>query len=164
MGYYVATTSSIFSRMVDLDADSLTTVLVSDCITDAEAEVNKWLSRRYDLTSYQTTTATIPPLMVQLTTRLAEAYTWQRSSRGAKESLTRGDNLEKKVLENLKALANNEANLIDSTGAVIADSSENSMFQVKCSSLDYKPTFNEGKSTSWVVDEDKLDDIDDGNY
>ena len=163
MGFYVATTTTLSVRMPDVDFDSLTTSLVSACIDDAEAEVNKWVSRRYSLTSYQTTTAAIPPMMRSLTIKLAEGYFWQRNSRGSKESLTRGNNLEKGVLANLKDLSEYKASLVDTAGALIPNDTNNGAFRVLCNTTDYRDTFNEGPSSKWKVDPDKLDDIDDGN-
>lgn len=164
MGYYVSTVTSISVRVPDLELDTATTAMVSASIDDAEAEVNKYLSRRYDMSPFQTTTASIPPLMRTLSIRLTEAYVWQRNSRGAKESLKRGDNLEKSVIENLIALSTYVANLTDTAGSLIPSDANNGAFRVLSNTVDFRDTFNEGKSSQWHVDRDKLEAIDDGDF
>lgn len=163
MSFY-ATTTAIASRCPDLElADTATSDLVSACLDDASAEVDKYLSRRYDLTNYQTTTAAIPPMMRSLTIRLAEAYVWQRNSRGAKESLKRGDNLEKAVIQNLIDLRDYDASLVDTSGALIANDPDAGSFRILSNTKDYRDTFNEGKSAKWKVSATKLSDIPDGD-
>lgn len=164
MGFYVSTTTSLETRLVDVEFDTATTSLVNNCIEDAEAEVNKWLSKRYDLSPYQTTTAAVPPMMRSLAVKLAEGYYWQRASRGSKESLSRGNSLEKNALQNLKDLSEFKANLVDTAGSLIVDDPDNSSFRVLNNTSDYRPTFNEGSSAHWRVDRDKIDDSDAGDY
>ncbi len=162
MPFYVATITALSVRMPDLDFDSLTTAMVEASFEDAENEINKWLSRRYDLSPYQTTTASIPPMMRSLAIRLAEAYTWQRNSRGSKESLTRGNSIEKQVLANLLDLREYKASLVDTAGALIPDDKNNGAFRVLSNTKDYRDTFNEGPSSGWKLDATKRQDIEDG--
>ena len=48
MGLY-ATLTSLYPRMVNVTEDTATSALLTECLSDAEAEVNKFLSRRYDI-------------------------------------------------------------------------------------------------------------------
>jgi len=153
------TTTTLDTRMVGLTFDSVTTALATEMISDAEAEVNKWLSRRYDLSSayFQTTTGT-PPIVRSLATRLAEGYMWRANSRGSKESLTRAKSFIDDVMNNLKNIAGYKVDLTDTTGALIPDKS-NTAYRVLSNTTDYANTFNEDDSLNWAVDPDKLDDI-----
>lgn len=128
-------------------------------IEDAENEVDKYLSRRYDIASatFQTTTS-IPPIVRSMSTRLAEAYMWKSMSRGSKESLSRGKDLEKSVLDNLKLIADYKADLLLTDGSLVVDMS-NTSARVLSNTRSYSTTFNEDDSLSWQVDEDKLTDI-----
>lgn len=145
--------------MVGLRFDSATTQLASAMIDDAEAEIDKYLSKRYDLSSntFQTSTS-IPPLVTSLCLKLSEAYLWRTTSRGGKESLTRSEKLEKTVLDNLKQIAEYKLDLISSSGSVIADM-QNTAYRVLCNTSDYTTTFNEDSELNWSVDSDKLEDI-----
>ena len=145
--------------MIGINFDAATTSLASAMIDDAEAEVNKYLSRRYDLSSatFQTSTS-VPPIVRALTTTLAEGYMWERLSRGSKESLSRGKNLVDQVLKNLGQIASYKVDLVNTTGSLITDMS-NTAFRVLSSTTDYSTTFNEDEETDWEVDPDKLDDI-----
>lgn len=158
MGTY-ATTTSLQTLLVNITFDSATTSLATTLIGHAEAEVNKHLSKRYDLSASQFQTSTsIPPLVRSLTEKLSEAYMWQRNSRGSKESLKRGEMLEKSALDNLMLIRDYKADLVNTLGAVIADGA-NAGMQIKCNTTDYTPTFAEDEETSWAVDSDKLEDI-----
>lgn len=158
MGYY-ATTTSLATVIPDFEADTATTALFGQCITDAESECNKWLSRRYDLTTWQTSGAAVPPMLRTLALTYAEGLFWQRASRGAKESLARGKELKKDALENLKNIAEYKANLVDTAGAGI-EGADDQDFRVLCNTSDYTPTFNERDPIRWKKDRDKNDDED----
>ena len=158
MGLY-ATTTALATRMLGVTFDTATTALASAMIDDAEAEVNKYLSKRYDLSSATFQTATsIPPLVRQLTQRLAEGYTWKGNSRGGKESLARGNDLIKEVKDNLTLIKDFKCDLLNTAGSLIAESSS-SPFRVQCNTTNYTPTFNEDDELTQAIDSDKLDDI-----
>jgi len=158
LGLY-ATTTSLSTRMIGVTFDSLTTALATEMINDAESEVNKYLSRRYNLSSadFQTTTG-IPPLVRTLSTRLAEGYMWKSNSRGGKESLKRGESLERSVLDNLKLIAEYKSDLTLTNGSLVSEA-VNSAVRVLSNTEDYSNTFNEDDSLSWQIDDDKLTDI-----
>lgn len=156
MGIY-ATTTAISSLLADFD--SLTSnqiTLLGKCITHAENEINKFLSKRYDITVWNTTTS-IPPLVTSLAETYAEGFYWYRASRGGKETLARGKTLMDMVMTNLKDLASYRANLVDSSGNLIAE--KNASLGVLGDTDSYFPTFAEDDSLDWQVDSTKLSDI-----
>jgi hypothetical protein len=156
MGLY-ATTTSLETLMVGTRFDTATTALVSKLITHAENEVNKYLSKRYDLSNFDTSTS-IPPLVTTLTETLAEGYVYQRQSRGGKDGIARAKMLIDQALENLKLIADYKEDLVDSNGNVIADMS-NTSYRVLSNTTSYANTFNEDDPLNWEVDSAKLDDI-----
>lgn len=157
MGTY-ATTTSLSILMIGTTFDTLTTALGTKLITHAENEINKYLSKRYDVSAWTTAAAT-PPLVTSLCEKLSEGYMHQRMSRGGKESVDRGGILIKQALENLKMIADYKADLLDSSGSVVSDFS-NTSYRVLSNTSDYTPTFGEDDELNWKVDQDKLDDID----
>lgn len=144
--------------MVGTEFDTATTSLATRLITHAENEVNKYLSRRYDVSAFNTSTA-IPPLVTSLTETLAEGYMYQRMSRGGKEAMTRANELIKQAVSNLKDIAEYKLDLVDTNGSSIVDMSQTA-YRVLCNTSDYTPTFAEDDELNWEVDIDKLDDID----
>jgi hypothetical protein len=154
-----STTLDLVMVGVNFSATDMPT-LASKAVTQAECEVDKYLSKRYDLTSatFQTSTS-IPPIVTQMSERLAEAYLWQWLSRGSKDSLKRAQAIIEDVKTNLEAIREYEMDVIGVTGAVVDDMS-NSAYRVQCNTTNYVPTFDESKETGWVVDPEKLDDID----
>ena len=143
--------------MIGTDFDTATTSLATKCITHAENEVNKYISKRYDITTFNTSTST-PPLITSLTETLSEGYMYQRMSRGGKEWRDRGKELINQVLDNLKEIANYKLDLVNSSGSVIADMS-NTSYRCLSSTDTYSTTFNEDSELNWSIDQDKLDDI-----
>lgn len=156
--YMTTTTLDLVMVGVNFSATDMAT-LAAKAVSQAESEVDKYLSKRYDLSSatFQTSTS-IPPIVTQLSERIAEGYLWAWLSRGSKESLKRSEALIEGAKENLEGIRDYEMDLIGVDGSVVADM-ENTSFRVQCSTSPYTPTFAEDKETSWAVDADKLDDI-----
>lgn len=161
MGKY-ATTTSLATIMIGTTFDANTTFFASKCVDWAEADCNKYLAKRYDISAstFQTTTS-IPPLVRTLAEQIATGYMFTLNSRASKETIERGEKLIKMANEQLQAIVSYEAHLYDTAGSLITESS-NTAYQVQCNTSDYSTTFNEDDELSWAVDTDKLDDIDDG--
>ncbi len=154
MGY--ATTTSLETLMIGTTFDTATTALASKMITHAENEVNKFLSKRYDVSDF--TTTSMPPLVTSLTETLAEGYIYQRMARGGKDSLAHGKALIDQATGNLQMIADRKLDLLGSDGEAL-DELTDSSFEIKSSTSDYSPTFNEDEYPE--QDQDKLDDIED---
>jgi hypothetical protein len=154
-----ATTTSLEALLPDYTFDTATSALASKLIVRAEGEVNKYLSRRYDLSSSTfRTAANVPPLVTSLTEQLSEGWMHIGNSRGGKESLKRGQEIVKAAIENLQMLAEYKGDLTDSTGAVIQDMTAPSN-RILCTTSDYMPTFDVDGELSQKVDADQLDDV-----
>ncbi len=161
MANYYSTTTVLDTNMIGVTFDTSTTNLASNMIVEAQNEINKWVSKRYSVSSYVTTTAysTNPPLLKSWTDRLAEGYMWIRVSRGSKESISRGKELIKDVKECLLALSQNKIDLLGNDGSVLSElESPDAVFS---NTEDYHNTFDEDDPLNWSVDSDKLDDIND---
>lgn len=143
--------------MVGTEFDTATTALATKLITHSENEINKWLSKRYDVRSF---VGAVPPLVESLTETLAEGYIYQRMSRGGKEADQRGKILIGQVLDNLKLISDYKLDLIDSDGDVVVDMSQTA-YRVMSSTSGYTDTFNEDSALDWKVDPDKISDIED---
>lgn len=156
MGVY-ATTTSIEINMIGTSFDSLTTSLCTKMITHSENEINKYLSKRYDISAFQTTTS-VPPLVTSLCETLTEGYMYQRMARGGKESLAHAKMLIEQVKENLKLIAEYKLDLLNSSGSV-NDDSANTAYRASSTTEDYNNTFNEDDQLNWEVDPDKLQAI-----
>lgn len=143
--------------MIGTTFDSVTTSLANKSIDWAEAEVNKYLSKRYDISSFQTT---VPPLVRTLSEWLSVAYTYQGNSRGGKESRERAKEYRDMAIDNLKLIADYKLDLLDTAGSVIDDFS-NTAYRVLSSTDIYTETFAEDSELNWAVDSDKLSDIED---
>lgn len=137
--------------------------MATKCITDAENEVRKKLSRRYDMASsyfgLTTSATTTPPIVTSITEQWAEGLMWIRNSRGQKESIARGEKLMKIAGSNLDDICAGLLDLVDTAGSLIPERSGRT--SVLCNTTDYSPTFNEDGELDWEVSSEKLDDISD---
>lgn len=158
MGIY-ATTSSLAIMMIGTTFDSITTALATKLITHAENEVDKYLSKRYDVSGSPFDTSTsIPPIVTSITETLAEGYMHQRMSRGGKDAMLRGKELINQAMDNLKLIADYKLDIVDSSGDVVTDMSQTA-YRVLSTTSNYSNTFNEDSELDWEVDQEKLDDI-----
>lgn len=157
MGRY-CTTTSIALRMIGTTFDSATTSLCTELISDAESEINKYLSKRYDVSAF--TTTSLPPIIETWAKNLTTGYMYRDMARGGKEGLAHADSLIKPVLTNLQMIADRKADLIGYSGAAVSELTDNS-FSMRSSTSTYTTTFNEDDPISWAADQDKLDDIED---
>jgi hypothetical protein len=143
--------------MIGTTFDSVTTALADKMITHAENEINKYISKRYDISSFQ---VSVPPLVTSLCETLAEGYMHWRMSRGGKDSMARGKEMIKEVQSNLLLIQGYKADILDSSGSIIDDMSTTS-FRIQSSTVDYHNTFNEDDPVNWGVDLEKLLAIED---
>ncbi len=146
--------------MIGTTFDTATGNLATLMITHAENEINKYISKRYDVGTFMSTSTSVPPLLTSLCETLSEGYMHLRMSRGGKDAEKRGKILIDGVLSNLKDIADYKLDLIDSSGDVITDMSQTA-YRVLSNTTGYTNTFNEDDPINWKVDQDKLDDIDD---
>lgn len=157
MGTYL-TTTALYIQMVDTTQDTATTALLADCMADAEAEVLKRLSERYDTSSdYFQDPAQTPPQVVALVKWLAIGYAYDALSRGGKDAFMRSDRYIKRATDNLTAILKGEANLVDQDGEIIDALAGGN--EVYGNTTNYHDTFDEGNPLNWGPDKDKLADI-----
>lgn len=152
-----ATTSSLEVLMIGTKFDTATTALATKLMVHAENEVNKYLSKRYDIAQFQ---SVVPPIVTSWTETLTEGYMYQRMSRGGKDAMKRGKELIDQVLKNLEDVAEYKKDIMDTAGAVIPDMS-NTAYRLESTTVNYTDTFDEGEELNWRVDPDKLQDIED---
>lgn len=159
MGLY-CTTTSLQVLMVGTTFDTATTSLADKLIIHAENEINKYLSKRYDIESFNSSVGAVPPIVTSLCETLSEGYMYQRMSRGGKDSMARAQILIDQVLKNLQLIADYKLDLVDSNENVISDMSQTA-YRVLSNTTGYVNTFNEDDSLNWEVDPNKLQDIED---
>lgn len=160
MGTY-CTTTSLETVMIGTVFDTATTAMASKMIDNAENEVDKYISKRYDISAstFQTSTG-VPPLLTSLAETLAEGYIRQRNARGGKEQMAFAKQLIDQAIDNLKLIADYKLDLVATNGSVIPDMS-NTAYKVHSTTDQYSSTFNEDSELKWKVDPDKLADISD---
>lgn len=156
MGLY-ATTTSIYGLLIGTEEDSTTTLLLTKKISLAENTVKSRLSKRYDVSAFDSATA-IPPQLTDLTETLTEGYYYKSASRGNEKMLKRGETLCKYVLSELKLISDGDVNLLDTSGSSIVER-DSGQWDMTSSTMDYTPTFAEDSADNWRIDPDKLTDI-----
>jgi hypothetical protein len=139
--------------------DTATAALATACITDADNEIRKMLSKVYDFTAAPfLTTTTLPPMITTLSETLAIGYMYENMARGGGDAYVRSDKYLDRAMLNLNALLSGEVQLLGVSGAVVDVLDSNWKVHV---TDDYSHTFNEDHPKTWEVSQDKLDDIED---
>ena len=154
------TTTTLDILMVDTTFDSTTTQLADECISNAENEIRKRLSERYDTSAdaFQTSSST-PPMVSTLCKWLSQGYMYDNLSRGGKDAFARADRFIKRAMDNMTEVLDYRSNIQDTSGSDLADAS--TAFQTLSNTKDYHDTFGEDNPLDWSVDSDKLDDLED---
>jgi len=152
-----ATTTSFGDILVGTEIDTATTALLTKKINLSESTIKSRLSKRYDVSVFDSATA-IPPQLTDLAETLTEGFYYKSASRGNEKMLKRGESLCKWVLGELKEISDGNVNLLDSTGASIVERATG-QWDMTSSSIDYSSTFNEDASKDWKIDSDKLSNI-----
>ena len=135
--------------------------LASICINWAENKVKAKLSRRYDVSNWSTSTA-VPPQITSITEMIACGHLFKQISRGAPESITRGNEIMQDGIDQLMQLANMECDLVNTAGSLINERTDSTREEVISSTTGYHTTFDEDSPLNWVIDPDKVSDIDSG--
>lgn len=151
-----ATTTSLQTLLPNVSFDTATTSLCTMCITWAEGYIRTKLARRYNMSASPFNTSTsIPTSLTSITEQLSMGYYFKNSSRGAKESISRGDALIKEAKDQIDEIANFNSDLLDNSYSLISNRNR----EVYASTSAYNTTFNEDDPLLWEVDSDKLSDI-----
>lgn len=151
------TTTAMQTRMVGTVFDTATTSLATQCLTDAQNEINKHLASRYDISASPfNTTTSYPPQYTTMIEMLAIGYMYEHLSRGGKDAYNRADRYIDKVMANLEQLKDGDAILVDSNGDTVTEAEGD---WAVYGTTAYSKTFNEDDPDNWAVDQDKLDDI-----
>ena len=158
MSFY-CTTSTLETLWGGATFEDLTAT-ASKAITQAENEINKVLSKRYDVNQWQDTTTSVPPMVTTLCEWLSLGYTYEFTARGSKDAYTRADRWIKKAHDNMSDIIEGKVNLVDSDGVVLEDGS--AKIQILSGQEDYHSTFDEDDPLLWGPDSDKIQDIGDG--
>lgn len=158
MGFY-CTTSTLEIMWGGATFADLTAT-ADKAIDHAETEINKILSKRYDVQNWQDTTTSIPPMVNTLCEWLSLGYTYEFTARGSKDAYVRADRWIKKAHDNMMDIIDGKVNLVDSAGAVLEDGS--AKIQILSGQEDYHSTFDEDDPLCWRVDPDKITDIGNG--
>jgi len=156
-----ATTTGLEILMPGITFDSITTSLAGKCISWSESWIKSCLSKRFDVSSSPFTVYTSTSQLTSIAEEMAVGHLHRLMSRGAKESLTRGDSMVKGAQDTCRLIASFGSDLMnaDGTGAV-ANKSESQ--QVLHNQTTYHSTFDEDNPVNWVIDPDKEIDIEDG--
>jgi len=158
LGTY-ATTTALDTLIPGVDlATTTASVLASKCITWAENTVNCELARRYDVGSWDTSTA-VPPLVTSITEMLASGYFFKKISRGGPASIERGKESIADAMTMLKQITERKCDLLDTAGSYVTERNTEAGTSVFNSTSAYHTTFDEDDPINWVIDSKKLTDI-----
>jgi len=155
-----ATTTSFPSLLIGTELDGSTDDLLVKKIALAENTIKSRLSKRYDVSAFNSITA-IPPQLTNICELLTEGLYYIAVSRGNEKAMKRGMFIRKMAMDELSFLIKGDVDLLNTAGSIISEKTDN-RWDMTSSSIDYTSTFNEDSATNWSVDSDKLSDISNG--
>jgi len=158
MGKYYDTGGAIAPLMIGTTFDTATTTLADKACARAETEINKYICKRYDVSNYTFTTS--PPLLYSLCDDLSVGYMYLAMGRGSKESFTRAKMYMDPAMLNLREIRDYKGDLYDTSGSIIADSS-NGSYYAKSTTEDYDNIFDLDDPIKWRIDSDQSTAISD---
>jgi hypothetical protein len=157
-----STYTSLATLMPGTTFDTQTNNLASKCIDQAESYIKARLSRRYDVSALPFTVATTTSMATNFSETYAMGLVFKYQSRGAKESIARGDALIKDVVSAIDKIVEMKSDLLDATTGGSPISERTNLREVLCNTSNYHATFDEDDPLDWTEDEDKLTDIENG--
>lgn len=153
-----ATTTSLETLAIGTTFDTATSALAVKCLAWSESEINKYLSKRYNISQF--TDGNVPPMVTTICEWLSLGYLYQNNSRGGKESRERAKEYRDMAIANLDLLSKYQLDLLNTSGSVISDMS-NTAYRVLSTTDGYTETFAEDSELNWAVSSSKLSDIGD---
>lgn len=161
MGTYT-TYTSIDPLMPGYKLDTTTAQSITSRVIDwAESCVNSGIGTRYNFGSAPfNASATVPPMIRTLTEQITIGYVFKTWSRGAKESITRGDAMLTEAKTQLKLISAGKIDLFATDGSEITERSSST--KIRSNADSYATTFDEDSPLLWRIDPDKIDAISSG--
>ena len=161
MGTYCTTTSviseyPIFPQTTTVQRYTETSALISAKIPRAEATINSYVGRRYNVPFVA---GSIPPKIEEIAINLSAYYTllakFTRDNHNENEWVVK---LGEDVLEELGLIRDRKIDLVDSSGAVISERTAST--RIKSNTQDYQPFADFDEIINWSVPNDRLNAID----
>lgn len=135
---------------------TIASALVTQAITDAEAEINGYVARRYSLPF-----STVPVQIRMIADCLAQFYTYlgiYSADNMNRNNFSEGQSTKYEIqLKRLESIADGTISLTLTNGSIVLQPSSTSV--VMSANMNYTPTFNVDTCTSWKTDPDRLEDI-----
>lgn len=165
MAYATATTLLIYLPGLPSSstAEGYTSTLeiMSNTVIRATDITNGYVISRYDVSSFNTA-GSVPPLLKTITEDIAAYYTMRSLYSGDNQNLNEWIEKYQESMELLQKIRESDMDLFDTAGNLIPDRETGSNTRlVDSNTRAYNPTFGEDSSTSWNVDENKLDALGD---
>lgn len=135
---------------------TVASALVTQAITDAEAEINGYIARRYNLPF-----SAVPVQVRMIADCLAQFYTYlglYSADNMNRNNFSEGQSTKYEIqIKRLESIADGTISLTLTNGSLIVQPSSTSM--VVSANMNYASTFNVDTCTSWKTDSDRLEDI-----
>jgi len=137
---------------------SATSAIIAAQITRADALINAKVARRYSVPF-----ATTPPLISSISEDIAKFYSYrQLYAQDGQNTAKRMEELLRPDLDNafalLEAIRNSELDLVDSSGALIAENTTLVDDQIESTNEGYTPIFDVDGPLDWNIDSERLAD------
>lgn len=154
-----STSTSILSQLPGLPQTSgasgytSTLSLIASHITRADNLINGKIASRYDVSSFNDTTTSIPPLLTSISEDIAAYYTFRSQFSGDNYNINEWVEKYQECIQKLDEIRNGDMDLVDTDHNLIGGSS--TTLTIQSNTDTFTPTFDEGPVLDWSVDGDK---------
>lgn len=162
MSYATATTLLILLPGLPQTSSSMgysnTVSRIEQHITRADNIINGMIAKRYVISNF---ISSVPPLLKTLSEDITSYFTYRSFFSMDNQNRNEWTDKFEGAIDILREIRDNKMDLVDSSGNVIAELLSATTNYVDSNTKDYASTFAEDTSTSWSVDNDKIDSISD---
>ena len=139
-----------------VDGYTATAALLSNHISRADAYINGFIARRYDISAF----TGIPPLLQNISEDITSYYIMRSEFTADNQNDNTWIDKFKDALDILKEVKDGNIDLFYNDGSLIPEREKDSNTSfVESNTENYQSFFDEDKSLNWKVDSNKLDEL-----
>jgi len=152
-----STTTSIYKMLIGLQTSPANNLIIQHFADRVGGQIDGYAGRWYKVSSWDSSTST-PQLILQISDSIVSHLVMR--SKFIQDGQNKNkwvDDLAEKSYEDLEKIRKQELILLDSTGSEVARADRGSL--IESTREQYTPVFDLDSSTSWGVDSDLVDTI-----
>ena len=138
---------------------SLTVTRLGNHITRADNIINGKISKRYDISQFNDTLTSAPPMLATISQDISSYYTLRGAFSSDNQNVLEWTDKFQDALAILDEIRDGKIDLVNTSGSVIEERSSTTTDYIESNTESYQAFFDEDSELNWKVDVDKLNSI-----